>query len=79
MRVQHAVLVGLVYATVTLAGSNGIINRLQKRAITTQQYFDAVDAAEPIELAIETQGRKDRVSPFVTSQLLSKWIDIYTI
>jgi hypothetical protein len=70
MRVLHVLLLGLAYATATLAGSNGTIGRLRKRAITTQQYFDAIDAAEPIELAIETAGRRERVAPLVLYQLL---------
>jgi hypothetical protein len=53
----------LSYATVALAGLNGTLERLRKRAITTEDYFAAVDAAEPVELTLETRSRRERAAP----------------
>ena len=55
----------LSFAAVALAGLDGVVERLHKRSITTSDYFEAIDAAEPIELSLGTKDKGEKVAPLV--------------
>jgi hypothetical protein len=59
----------LSLAAVALAGLNGVLERLHNRSITASDYFEAIGAAEPIKLSLETKDSREKVAPLVNRRL----------